>query len=85
MSKANEHTAAMNELQRKLDDMERKTASEVDKIKDGARDVELKLVQKDGEIDKLQEKCKGLEEVRLIDEKEVNPFYSVRALRIIRN
>ncbi|GMI33498.1 hypothetical protein TrRE_jg11078 [Triparma retinervis] len=71
MSKANEHTAAMNELQRKLDDMERKTASEVDKIKDGARNVELKLVQKDGEIDKLQEKCKGLEEIESVLTKQV--------------
>lgn len=64
MSKGNDHSAAMNELQRKLDDIERKTASEVEKVKGDARDIELKLVQRDGEIEKLQEKCKGLEEVR---------------------
>jgi len=66
MSKGNDHSAAMSEMKAKMEELERNSKSDVDKFKDGVRDMELKLVQKDGEVEKLREKCKGLEEIEAV-------------------
>ena len=63
MAKSNENAGSLQALQSKLDEALRESKVEADQVRDSKRDLEVKLVQKDGEIEKFMEKCKRLEDI----------------------